>query len=270
MMEGFSRSTEFYVLEPDSDGNRYPVLKSFNDYNPGDNITIIDRFGEYVPATIKQHDIAQVMYKLIFSSKRFVEVSSNKIYDKFGKQFSEYGIAFGQLTNESTRNNRVYYGIGHAVPEKQYEALHSDDEYSLKRSGTISYSLYDLDENLIESGLTQKEVERLVTHLSRIDYTRIVDGLVSGEFIEINYDYSVTVTPTHTWFLYDNYKEKFLRQWQRLFDYRLYNKDDPKLSGFIWYLKDITIDEYVMEKPWTISSKQTNSFMLKNYIPTGK
>ena len=270
MMEGFSRDTEFYVMEPDLDGNLVETLHSFYDFKDGDIVSIKTRKGDIIQGTIKEQPVDRVLYTHTFSTERYQEVSTGKLYDIHGKQWLEDGIEIGRLTNESTREHRIYYGAGYAKMEQSEEAIHENDSYKPKRAGTIAYTFYDTNDQVIEKGLTQEEIENLVYQLTHIDYDNITRGLENGDFIKVGFDYDVRCTFTHTWWLYDGNKEKCLRENDRLYNHPSFNESDPLLSGSMWHLKETSIQGFCVERPWTITSKRYHSFILKYNIPTGE
>ena len=265
MNTGFQHRTRFIVRENDSD-----VVKSFEDFNENDTVVIKDKDNNYVEATIQRGIKEKVMYRVVLSNKKYID-KDETYYDFRGHHYTKEGIPFGLLENaedDSIANKRKYTGVGYAIIEKFRTVV---DE-SVDTSGTqvgeslYAYSLYDYNDTLIINGLTLKEVETIVESLSKISHEELNLKIKNKELIEEGVTHHVNATPVQKWFLSDGHHTMFLREGDMLYDKEKYNPSDPSISGYTWYVDDITVHRAMEEYAWTID---TDSFQLEHGFCVG-
>lgn len=265
MAGGFSQNTKFIVFEDDEE-----IIKRFSDFRDGDSVFIKNMYGEKEEGTIKKVDRREVMYKYIISSKKYSKESGD-FYNDDGHLYTPNGTRYGLLTNESKREKRIYAGVGYAILEKQTEVQHENDPLlKMMRANTISYSFYDFNDNLIETGLTVNEVQHLVDRLSRIDKLELKQLIDNGGVTSYGRDVSVIATPRKKWWLNTKFPELFIRTGDMLFDNTKYNSTDRTLSGYTWHIKSFTVDSAASKTPWTVEVPGTHSFQLNHGIVTGE
>ena len=266
MNQGFQHSTRFIVKE-----NGKETIKSFADYHDGDEITIKDKDNNWVTATVHKYDKKKVMYRVVLSNKKFIS-SDGSYFDFKGHHFTSEGIRYGILKNaedDMDINRREYVGVGYAKIEKYTEVTDETVTTTFKQVGkpVFAYSLYDYNDTLIQNGLTLRELEELVNSLSHISYEELNQKILSKELRETGVTHHVNVTPVHKWILFNGYPTMFLKEGDRLYDHSKYNESDPTVSGYEWYVSDITIHRAMEEFPWSI---ETDSFQLEYGIVTGE
>ena len=253
-LTGFQHRTRFIVRENDKE-----VVKSFEDYNDGDTVTVKDINNNWIEGTVSCSDKEMVMYRVVLSNKKYRD--ADKTYFDFkGHHYTSDGVPYGILENaedDSPAKKRTYTGVGYAIIEKYKEKIDEtvETEGSQVPESLYAYSLYDYKNTLIQKGLTLKELEMLVSSLSHISHEELNQRIHDKKLTEEGTTHHVNVTPAQRWFLSDGYTTLFLREGELLFDRSKYDEKDPSTSGYTWYVDDITVHRAMEEKPWRIKAE---------------